>query len=939
MEWFALIVVGALAIWALLKAQALEERLHRMEEYLRGLYQAGYLNAPAARPVEPSQSPATAQPPTVAPQQTPPVPSTASVAPPVVQVSEPEREPVEAYSSAALPVEPDQPLTYEEQPQAVSSFTQQQPPPTRTQAQPATPGTSEQWEALLGGNWLNRIGAVALLIGLAFLIKYAFDNGWIQPWLLIAAGMVFGASLLFAADHFRKREAAVFAQGLVGAGVSILYLSSYASFNLYHLVSQMTAIALMSAVTVVAITQALRYDSITVSIVGLLGGFLTPAVLSSGGADPGGYGVLTYVTLLDIGLVVVAVYKPRWLSLHGLSLVATYIYYGVWYSGHTTPAMALFFLTVFWALFYFVDAFSAVQRWQENTGIRAALGVINSAVHYGFLYFLLADRFPGTEVWATVGLAVVYGAVAQQVGTVSKGVALFVPRYVITTVLLLMIAAAIEFSGYRLVIAWALEALAVAWAGLYFKKAYVWISALAIASVALIRLLLVDGVFAFEPAAAFVPIFSERFLAFLVLSAALGLTAWLFSSSEERTGVTAFVLHYVWLSLVFTLITVEINDHYRALAAQNQWAVQPGYSYARPMALAAAWILYSLPLVWIGLRGRLRPMVYSGLVGFGLALIFVAFQGRTFTPLYSYLPLVNLRAGMFILAIAGLLILRFWLSAQRDELAWFSDSESVFRLAAVWAGFELVTVEVIDSMSKYAQGLPELWATTAIAAAVSWMLFSLPCVWHGVRKTRSDLLYSGLIMAALATFVHVLVGFTTGPIAGYLPLLNLRAAAFAIVALGLLAHHQWLAQAGESAPWYAGMRGFIPAVVALLVFELVTADIWDFFQQRLNLILTGQGYGPAAESLNSQRQSALSAGWVIYSIILMGVGIWRRVRAVRLVALGLFYLSIAKVFLYDVSSLEPLYRIVSFLVLGVILLATSYLCTRYRDYVLGPAGD
>ncbi|MBM3708774.1 MAG: DUF2339 domain-containing protein, partial [Actinobacteria bacterium] len=53
------------------------------------------------------------------------------------------------------------------------------------------------------------------------------------------------------------------------------------------------------------------------------------------------------------------------------------------------------------------------------------------------------------------------------------------------------------------------------------------------------------------------------------------------------------------------------------------------------------------------------------------------------------------------------------------------------------------------------------------------------------------------------------------------------------------------------------------------------------------------------------------------------------------VAIGLFYLTILKVFLYDLASLDTLYRIFSFVGLGLILLATSYLYQRYRTIVLG----
>ncbi|HEX8184551.1 MAG TPA: DUF2339 domain-containing protein, partial [Blastocatellia bacterium] len=60
-------------------------------------------------------------------------------------------------------------------------------------------------------------------------------------------------------------------------------------------------------------------------------------------------------------------------------------------------------------------------------------------------------------------------------------------------------------------------------------------------------------------------------------------------------------------------------------------------------------------------------------------------------------------------------------------------------------------------------------------------------------------------------------------------------------------------------------------------------------------------------------------------------GIVRRNRMLRMMALGLLGLTIIKVFLLDLSSLEKIYRIVSFIVLGAILLAVSFLYQRYRQ--------
>ena len=80
----------------------------------------------------------------------------------------------------------------------------------------------------------------------------------------------------------------------------------------------------------------------------------------------------------------------------------------------------------------------------------------------------------------------------------------------------------------------------------------------------------------------------------------------------------------------------------------------------------------------------------------------------------------------------------------------------------------------------------------------------------------------------------------------------------------------------------------------------------------------------------SRSKWSLSIFWSCYALVMLCVGIWRRLRLVRLFAMGLLYLSIFKVFLLDLSFLSTPYRIVSFFGLGVILLVVSLLYTRFE---------
>ena len=80
--------------------------------------------------------------------------------------------------------------------------------------------------------------------------------------------------------------------------------------------------------------------------------------------------------------------------------------------------------------------------------------------------------------------------------------------------------------------------------------------------------------------------------------------------------------------------------------------------------------------------------------------------------------------------------------------------------------------------------------------------------------------------------------------------------------------------------------------------------------------------------LKIARDFTYSALWMAYGAMLMVVGFWRRSAFVRWQALALIAFTIGKVFLYDVSELDRGYRIVSFIVLGALLLAISFVYQR-----------
>jgi len=87
------------------------------------------------------------------------------------------------------------------------------------------------------------------------------------------------------------------------------------------------------------------------------------------------------------------------------------------------------------------------------------------------------------------------------------------------------------------------------------------------------------------------------------------------------------------------------------------------------------------------------------------------------------------------------------------------------------------------------------------------------------------------------------------------------------------------------------------------------------------------------DSVRNQQNLALSVIWGLYSGLLMLVGFAKRIRSIRILGIIGLMIVILKVFLYDMQALSDLYRIISFIALGVILLVISFLYYRFREKI------
>jgi uncharacterized membrane protein len=185
------------------------------------------------------------------------------------------------------------------------------PAPSHERPAPLSPN-KRQMELSLGLTAINRVGALTLAIGIILFFKYAVDNQWIGPRGRVFAGVAAGLLLIGAAEQRSIREQRTFWQGVAGCGIATLYVSLYAAFAWYKLISEAIAFPALIAVCALAITLSYRYVSAAITALGLLGGLLTVILLHA--AAPADWSDLLYLFVLDLTCIVVAL-RQRWPAL------------------------------------------------------------------------------------------------------------------------------------------------------------------------------------------------------------------------------------------------------------------------------------------------------------------------------------------------------------------------------------------------------------------------------------------------------------------------------------------------------------------------------------------------------------------------------------------------------------------------------------------------
>jgi uncharacterized membrane protein len=509
-------------------------------------------------------------------------------------------------------------------------------------------------ENAIGTRWIGRIGMLAILFGVAFFLKYSFDNKLIGETGRVILGIVCGTAFIGAGEYFqKKRNLELYGQMLSGGGLAVLYLALYAAFALYHLIPAPLAAAGMMAVTTTGMTLSIRYSTYSLAAIALLGGFLTPLMLSTGQNQP--LTLFGYIVLLDTGTLLLLRFR-KWPSLVAASLAGTVLLYMSWHSEFFSDDQRWLAFGVIALFFVFYNLYILISRfYSQNVESKIDQIIIFGSAAFFFLAFFSQHQWEST--WPVKSfsliLAVVAIGMAELVRLRAPAATMTVAANAAVSLIMTVVATFVALEQRWILPALAAEMAALGWIGFRLDLPTLRCGAYFLGLLVLFRFA-DDVVLNLEPFESFIPVFNGRFLVCGAAVAGFYILMGIIARNRDKLDVNErYLLEISFIitqALTLVLLSFEVHDYFR-FRSPGQFLEWGASHYAYQLSLSVLWALYASLLTGAGIYKRLRGARVLGILLLGATVLKVFLVDlsalRTFYRIISFIVL-----GLLLLAVS-----------------------------------------------------------------------------------------------------------------------------------------------------------------------------------------------------------------------------------------------------------------------------------------------
>jgi len=759
------------------------------------------------------------------------------------------------------------------------------------------------------------IGSISLICAAFFLVKYSIELGWLGPMVRVALGGAFGGVLLAVGQWIGRREhianSVRIGQGLIGAGLVALYVSIYAAINLYGLLPPILGFGSMTAITALAVILSLRHGQ-PIAVFGLLGGLLTPALIGSD--EPNAIAMFGYLFLLFSGMFMVLVRKGWWM-LAVVALIGVFCWSVFWF-------LLVFAASDAFVLVLFAMAITAVvlvvtgRRIAKDTIEESEKLPIHSLNFTAIIGGVLTIIWLSSEItltlfdWSMLGLlsmaviALAYfqPSVYQKPLLVKLGASLIMffiwaqDAPLADAVAVLAGMSAIYIGGGALIMRQVQDPRF--WAGVQMATALA---------------LYVISYFVLDLPASFTENFGMFWGIISLLLASLSI--YQASSIREKYSADATIREHLLAIYILAAsafislgLAIELPWSYVPLAIAGQIAAT-AWVYQRTQIDFLKKIMLILTLVFAAMNYE-QVMLFAGIV---LESLWGDAPSMRFIGSYVLdAPLIKLGIPSAFIALALWMSMKLGNTNRKFNNVLFG-SAMILAMATVYYIFrDLFYADHVNAFSISAGFIERGVITIACAGAGLGLLqlvnrYDVPFL----KPWGYGLFHLGMLRFAYFDFLIDNPYWSNSQFVGDMPLFNgitLTYGTGTLLAMWAVYNKDLLSK-----------RIIYKALGLASLFVFATFTVRQYFHGGYII----QGYIGSAELY------AYSVAWLVTGLGLLTIGIKQRNKTARMVSLAFVILAVLKIFLFDAAELEGLYRVFSFLGLGVSLIGLSYFYTKF----------
>ena len=839
------------------------------------------------------------------------------------------------------------------------------------------------WERIFGLNWLAITGSLALILSLGLILFGTYSV--LSPWVKYAIGLVSGLVLVILGD-ITKSKYEFWSNALIGVGVSIIYVVTYASFGIWHLYTPVLGLFLLGVTGVSGWYLAFRSNEMWIAILAILGVFISPLLIGMNSLDVNILVLLAYLIIMDLVILGMSI-KKNWKVLNQISLWGSYIYlwYASSYLGLDDLLTYLIALVLVYLIFIAVTSVFQVIKKLEPNFSDLLLSLSNTTFFYFVCSFELASEYPIIFALTNIFLSITNGILALFITRINSQARSFGIVFFVKSAIFLCATIPIYFSGISTTIMWSLMGAGFVILGLETREVKWRIYSAVLLTLAVSKLALIDlwprTTYATPALTMDNWIINDRSILTLILVSTIVITYYFYKRHGWILGLN---------------LTPEINRRPPKIHGDNLLIVIISrilhsvetsfikYESYRPIVLGilAAIIVLTSTLIHVALSPLdlpLKTFIIAAITsGYGTILVFISIRlsHSVFRALGTVLVPIGCLMGSILIILVSefpnmLLSWVFWGYISTTALA--LANIALQRVYPMWSRVQESTIDTISTFAE--KWLQEIYLhilpiTTIIASA-----YELFYQFDRLADNSSNVvqlaftLFLGLFSILIFTLtkfklINYRYSFT---FYRYISLFLFVIACFKLLTVDMLISNGALTSRLWNEFLWLQKDAFTPIInpyflvglsslaMGLIQIRIITSSDFSTYAYHFGLANRAKSHILAIciglisvivlaigsrEIVVSFEQSSLdrppillSLFWLIFSLSVLWTGIRSHQRRLRLTGLALLAIPLLKVFAYDTWNTHPALGFLGLFVIGCLLLGTSFVYQRNKDKV------